>query len=523
MSQSTVAIVGSGIAGVTIAYLLANKGYDVEIFEKGPDYPYPHLPQFRERVLYQYANPIYQLPKDLQDLVLSGNYPGNPDEERYLGLGGSATHWGAIALRIPPQDFKTRSLYGYGQDWPLSYDDLEPYYCDAEELLGVSGTNADNPFAPHRSRPYPLPPFALSYDDRVLAERLRAHGIVLHTTAQARTRLPYDKRPGCMNFGTCLVCPIGVRYSPTHHLVRAVDTGRCKVRVNTSVRRIVVDKSGRARALVYQPNGAATEQEHEAKVIIVAAGAIESARLLLLSSSDRHADGLRHGEHVGQHLVFHHEWRAQLRYKDNFFAENVGFETGQSHQFLDPPGRGRHGGIKVGFSSKYGYLYLSPLPFDRYVTLETVEQMKTVRRWRQLNLQGETLDSPKKFVALSEKRDRFGDPFPHVHYESSDFDHETYRLAQQIFDKVVAATRPEQADLAGVDDGYYSAFHHMGTCRMGFDVRDSVVNRFGGFHGSPNLFVVGSGNFTSSTTVNPTLTIAALAIRAAHYIVDQVL
>ncbi len=273
MSQSTVAIVGSGIVGTTMAYLFTNKGYDVDIFEKGPEYPYPHLPQFREQILYQYKNPAYRLPSDLQNLTLSGDYPGDIDAwERAMLVGGSAAHWGAVTIRMTPHDFKTQSRYGYGADWPMTYEELEPYYCDAEQFLGVSGTDADNPFAPRRSRPYPLPPFGLSYDDRVLAGRLRTHGIVLHTAPQARTRLPYDQRPGCQNFGTCEVCPIGVRYSPNHHLARAVATGRCRVHTNTSVRRVVLDKAGRVRVLVYQANDAATEQEHAAKVIIIAAG-----------------------------------------------------------------------------------------------------------------------------------------------------------------------------------------------------------------------------------------------------------
>jgi len=518
MTQSTVAIVGSGVAGSLIAYQLTRRGYDVEVFEKGPDYPYPHLPQFQDHFRRRYDNPIYRLPPDLQNLTVSGEYSGDPNQERFLALGGSANHWGAIALRGLPHDFKTRSLYRYGQDWPLSYDDLEPYYCAAEELLGVSGTDADNPFAPPRSRPYPLPPFALSYDDRILAARLRAHGIALHTTPQARTRLAYDDRPGCHNFGACTYCPIGVRYSPIHHLVRAVATGRCKIHLNTSVRRIVVDDSGRARALVYHPNDAKVAREHGAKVIIIAAHTIESTRLLLLSSRDRHPDGLPNLDHVGQHFTCHHEWKARLLFSESFFSENVGFETGQSYQFMDPPGRGRHGGIKVTCASKYGTFEMQD--FDGSTGAEIVEQMQTVRRSRLLQFHGESLGSPKKFVTLSEKRDRFGDPFAHLHYESSEFDRATYRLAEQIYDRFVEATTPEHAALDGVDH-YWSGGHHMGTCRMGLDARDSVVDQFGRFHGSHNLFVIGGSNFVSALTVNPTLTIAALALRAADYIADQ--
>jgi choline dehydrogenase-like flavoprotein len=146
-----------------------------------------------------------------------------------------------------------------------------------------------------------------------------------------------EERPGCMSFGTCRVCPIGARYSPNYHLLRAIETGRCTVHTNTSVRRLVVDRDGRGRALVYQANDEATEREHGAQVIIVAAGALESVRLLLLSASARHPDGLRNaGGHVGQHLTLHHLWSGDLHYPEHFQRSRFGGYTGQSHQFLDP-------------------------------------------------------------------------------------------------------------------------------------------------------------------------------------------
>lgn len=519
MSESTVAVVGSGIVGTTIAYLLTRRGHDVTIFEKGPEYPYPYVRQFRERRLYDYWSNDYQLPRDLKSLTRSDDYPGDLDGERAMVVGGTATHWGAVTQRMTPPDFKTQSRYGYGADWPLTYDDLETHYCDAEQLLGVSGTDADNPFAPRRSRPLPLPPFELSYDDRVLAERLRRHGIVMHTSPQARTRHAYEQRPGCMNFGACEVCPIGARYSPAYHLRQAVETGRCRVLANTSVRRVVVDAAGRARALVYRPNNGAVESEHGAKVIIIAAGAIESARLLLLSSRDRHPDGPRLGDHVGRHLMLHHAWPGNLHYREAFRPGNVGPVTGQCHQFLDPPNRGKHGGIKVEFSSDAARL--PPYEFFEEKTAEEiVEAYRQMRHWRGPYLIGETAPSAKKYVTLSDQRDRFGDPFAHAHYESSDFDRETHRFGQQLFHTFAAATGADDAHLAEVH-AYDSAAHHVGTCRMGVDICDSVVDMFGRAHGSPNLFVVGGSTFPSMGALPPTLTMVALAVRTARYLLAQ--
>jgi choline dehydrogenase-like flavoprotein len=521
VSESTVAVVGSGIAGTTIAYLLAAKGHDVVVFEKGPAYPYPHFQQFHER-RYLYRNPAYDAPRDLQHVTVSGDYPTSLDFERTMHVGGCCSVWGAVSLRMSPEDFGTRSRYGFGQDWPLTYDELESYYCDAERLLGVSGTDTDNPFAPRRSRPYPLPPFALGYDDRILADRLRLHGITLHTTPQARTRVPYEKRPGCMNFGTCEACPIGVRYSPNYHLDMALGTGRCTIRTDTSVRRVIADSSGRARALVYQPNDAAGEQEHSAKVIVIAAGTFEAVRLLLLSARERQPDGIQLGEHVGQHLLFHHAWKGRMHYDFLQRPGAVGPHTGLSYQFRAPATRGKHGGALVEMSLDES-TYLDQLEsLDESAAGEIVGLLKESRRWRVINLQAESIPTPQKYVTLSRERDRFGDPFAHVHYESAAFDHESYRFVRQIFDKFVAGTKADGGEFDRME-AYQTSGHHMGGCRMGSDIRNSAVDPFGKIHGTSNLFVIGGSNFAGSSAVHPTLTIAALAIRTADYIINRLL
>jgi choline dehydrogenase-like flavoprotein len=523
MSQSTIAIIGSGIVGTAIAYILTSKGYDVDIFEKGPEYPYPHTNQFQEQIKYLYQNPVYSLPKDLKNLTVSGDYRSFPlDEERAMVAGGSATRWAAIALRMRPSDFRTRSLYGYGNDWPISYEDLEPYYCKAEALLGVSGTDADNPFAPPRSQPYPLRPFELGYDDVILAERLHRHGIVLHTTPQARTRQPYDQRPACENFGACHICPIGARYSPNHHLQRAIQTRLCQFRPNVSVRKILVDRSGRTTSLVYQSNDSSTSSEHTARIVILAAGAIESARLLLLSADSPEAVGLgNEAGHVGQHFAFHHNWwNNNIEYKEALYPERFGGWTGQSHQFLDPPTRGRHGGIKVEFASR---TYAGKV--TRWGTQkEIMEQLRPRVHSRAIILAAESVASPQKYIRLSDQHDRFGDPFAHVHYESAEFDYETHRFAREVHDRFVTATGARETHLSDDANRFGSGAHHMGGCRMGHSVEDSVVDQFGKVHNSPNLFVVGGSNFVgTSGAVNPTLTMVALAFRTADYLLDQLL
>ncbi len=518
-SECDVAIVGSGLAGATIAFFLTRAGHTVTVLEKGPAYPYPHIEQFTAQG-FSASLSDYFLPRDLKHHTLSGQYQHKLENERFMNTGGSASRWSAIALRMRPQDFKTRSLFGFDLDWPLTYDELEPAYCRAEALLGVSGTDDDNPFAPARSRPYPLPPFELGWDDLRFQEKLAAGGIHMHTTAQARTRLDYDERPGCKNYGRCFNCPIGARYSPNVYLERALATGLCTLHNDVSVRRIHVEGL-RARTLVCRQHAADDDRELAARYVVVAAGAIESARLLLLSASASHPDGLGNDSgHVGSNFALHHLWGGNIRFQEPIYGGRFGGWTGQSHQFLDPPERGRHGGAKIELSSRPPSF--ASVARQRWTSVEDLRRrLRSKMYTRRVALHCETALSPEKSITLSREADRFGDPFAHVHYVGSPFDRETYAFARRIFERIVAASGGEEQSFAPFES-YHSAAHHMGTCRMGERAADSVVDRHGRVHGIANLYVIGESNFTgSSGAVNPALTVAALAIRTSDHLLDQ--
>lgn len=518
MSAPHVAIVGSGMIGSTLAYELTRRGIGVAVYEKGVEYPYPHRPQFMESVHYDHVPPGRTLPRDLVRTTHAGSYPRDLSLESVHRVGGSGTAWTALATRMAPSDFRTRTLRGFGDDWPITYEELEPWMCRAEEQLGVSGTDDDNPWAPPRSRPYPLPAFAFTPDDALLAERLARDGIHLHTTAQARTRLDYRGRSACMNVGECQVCPNGARYSPNHHLQLALDTGRCRLETRTSVRRVITDASGRARGLLVRPNDARDAREHPADVVVVAAAAIESARLLLLSTDARHPAGLGNsGGHVGRHLVFHHIWTGHMHYAKPMFAGRVGFWTAQSDQFCDPPERGHHGGVKIEMPSRpwIGHVREAgeATDFD-----EALRRFERTRRCRQIGMHAESLPGDGKHVTLSEQRDRFGDPVAHVTYGSDGFDHRTHAFSRALVERVARATAATDWTFPGVEDfGVFA--HYMGTTRMGSGPDDSVTDTFGGVHDTPGLFTIGLGSFVGSGgAVNPTLTGVALALRTADFL-----
>jgi len=519
--MSRVAIVGSGMVGANLALEFARRGHDVTVFEKGPDYPYPHEPQFLARIRYDYVDPRWEIGRDLRHTLSTGHYARDLTDEAVMVVGGAATRWTGLTMRMSPHDFRTKSVFGYGTDWPLGYDELEPWYCAAEARIGVSGTDADNPWAPPRSKPYPLPPFEMTWDDRVLAERLERAGIHIHTTPQARTRKAYDGREACMNFDACDFCPIGARYSPTHHLERAKATGRCTVRSDVSVRRVLADAAGRARALVCRPNRGERDFEHAADLVIVAGGAFESARLLLLSTDARHPDGLGNTTgHLGRHLVFHHIWSGHLHFREHLYPGRAGFWTGQSEQFCNPPTRGRHGGIKVEFPA-------SPSPGHRQAAgdAESLAAALTAfepsRRCRRVAIHAESVPGDGKRIVLSKRRDRFGDPRVEVHYDFDDFDHATYDFGRALYQRIAQGTGAYEwsyRDLA--DFGTFA--HHMGGCRMSEKPADGVTDPFGEVHGVPGLYVLGLSVFASAGgALNPTITALALALRSADRMLER--
>lgn len=443
-------------------------------------------------------------------------------------VGGMAAIWSAISLRMRPTDFRVRTLYNRDVDWPIDYDELEPYYGRAEGFIGVSGTNDDNPFAPPRSVPYPMPEFPLGYYDNIIRERLAdALDIHVHTTPQARAREAYDGRAGCANIGMCHTCPIFARYTPLHHLNRALATGSVTLESDVTVRRIIVE-DGKARGVVVQPTDGSEEREHLADIVIVAAGAIESARLLLLSKTDAHPDGIGNTSgHVGQHLGFHVLRYNTLRFSTPIYSARAGAWIAQSEQFVEHDNRGQYGGYKLEFYNNFSFgtigtgLPSSLVNANAPTMQQTITEQATRIYSTTIVTHAESDITPQKYVALAGDRiDRFGDPFAQVHYDLSDFDRATYDITDETSSQIARALDAEIVDHWDFKL-WHTGYHHMGTTRMSEDIADGVVNKYGEVHDVENLFVMGSSNYPTTGAVNPTLTIVALTLMMSDYILEQ--
>ena len=513
--ETEVCIVGAGAAGGILAWELARRGVRVVILESGPRHDFRQRGEYVRRYL-KHENPWRTPLQELDRHTVGGATPYHLEWRRARGVGGSTLHWEGDALRLHADDFRLRSLYGIADDWPISYQDLEPYYAGAENALGVAGA-ADDPWASPRSTPFPLPPFPFSYTDRLFAPACRSLGIAFHHMPQARNSVDYGGRPQCRACGTCHVCPTGAKASvDLTHIPQAEATGNALVLTGATVLRLDVDRSGQASAAVYaRPDK--VERRLTARVFVIAAGAVETARLLLLSTAPAFPDGLANRSGlVGKLFMSHPSLEVTGRASEKVYPYRIGFSTAMSRQFAVERGRATHGAFFLEFMNSAG-----PTPDQIAVASDQWGEAlrKQVReefgRRLGIRIYCEQLPDRANAVSLNTRvRDYYGNPAPHLQQNVGSYERQALDEAKEVVGKILAAMgltdiRPSSLMFAA---------HQIGTHRMGADPGTSVVDANLRAHDVPNLYLVGSGCFVTASSSPPTLTIAALAIRAAEHI-----
>src|SRR5438445_284338 len=248
--EAEVGIVGAGAAGGVLALALARRGIQVVVLESGPRHDVARRGESVRRYL-RHENPWPTLPRELDRYAVGGTVLYQLEGRRARGVGGSTLHWEGYALRMHERDLRLLTSHGIAEDWPISYQDLEPYYTAAERMLGVAGA-ADEPWASPRSASFPLPAFAFSHSDSLFAGVCRTLGIGFHHLPQARNSLAYDGRPQCRACGTCQACPTGARASvDLAQIPQAEATGHARVVTEATVLRLELDPAGEVEALVY--------------------------------------------------------------------------------------------------------------------------------------------------------------------------------------------------------------------------------------------------------------------------------
>ena len=515
--RADVCIVGAGPAGSLIAHRLASAGHDAVVLEAGPRFDFEDRLERMERSIRpaHHPNSVWDMggPRDAYTSTGDHHYPLNA--ARVKGVGGSTLHWQGMVIRMPESDFDG----SHGPAWPIDYADLRPYYAEAERELGVAGAD-DNPFAPPREEPFPMPAFPPSYSDSLLAEACEEVGVTTHSVPNARNSEGYDGRGACVAYGTCVpVCPSGAKYDATVHVGKAERAG-ARVIDSVPVQRLETDGEGRIEAAVYAtPEGETRRQR--ARQFVLAAGGVEIPRLLLLSRNEAHPDGLANSSGAVGRYFMEHLFAGSGGTLDRETRQNhVGFQTTESHQFYDPD-REDVGPIKLEFLN-----YAGPSP---------VEEALHTEEWGD-DLLGSLRDSYGTHIAMgglvgqvpraenritldSARTDDHGNPVPEINWSLSDRDRRSVERANEIQHEVLDAAGADIGWTAG-PDSTGPAYHHMGTTRMGTDPEESVVDPDCRTHDLDNCWIASSSVFVTSGAMNPTLTIAALSLRVADRLAE---
>ena len=523
-------IVGSGAAGGIIAKELSTAGFSVVVLEQGPrvtEAQFDH-DEFGTFMRYKLANDPATQPQTFR----AG--PGEKAQQKIAAIygrlvGGSNAHFTGNYWRLRPLDFNEASRLGTVAgtgfvDWPITYDELEPYYTKVDWEIGVSG--APGRFDPPRSKGYPMPPLPVK-SSGVLMERGAAKlGWHAEPAPMAINSQFYNGRPACQHCGFCLFFMCEYRSKSTSMATMiplAEATGRCEIRPGSYVARVETGPDGRATGVSYFD---ARKQLHlqRAKAVVLCANGSETPRLLLNSATSRFPQGLANSSGVvGRYLMFntYSAVNAQFEHPLNEFKSVQNTRIVLDFYESDPA-RGFYGG--GGLDARFGKypltFALSGLPAGAPTWGEDYARALAQQYPRSMafGCHGTSLPVETNSITLDpELKDAWGLPAMRVTYADHPDDLKNARFLSQK-----AVTLAEAAGALKVwPDPVQSqtdAVHLLGTCRMGNDPRTSVVDRFNRSHDVKNLFICDGSSLVTSTRGQPTMTISALAFRAGDHI-----
>jgi len=544
-SDHDVIIVGAGLAGGILAGVLAEGGRRVLLLERGRALAYSEIPgdHLRNHRLTLYGDHTTPDPAGHPRVFIDGAggpHTVLPHDARYqlnaFTVGGGARVWGMQAWRFHPDDFRMATRYGVPDgsslaDWPIGYADLAPFYERAEHEIGVAGDHAGTTHAP-RARDFPLPPVPRSPSAEWLARGADRLGWRTFTPPLAVNTRPYLGRGACIQCAQCIgfACPTDAKNGSHNTLLpRALASGRCTLVTRAHASRVLTDGSGQAIGVEYfaptTTDSATLERRTaRARTIIVSSGAIESARLLLLSASPLQPYGLgNHSDHLGRHVQGH---AYPIAYgllppdvESSLLGPGVSVATTQFN----------HGnpGIIGGAMLANDFVKL-PLIFWRQSLppdtprwgLANKRAMRDLFR-RGIDVRGpvQEIPSPDSRVTLDPAvRDTFGLPVARL---SGTTHPETVRTAEFMrarAEEWLRASGAERVWSWPAEKKFSAGQHQAGTCRMSADPRDGVTDPFGRVHGHDHLFVCDGSLHVTNGGFNPALTIMALAFRTAEHL-----
>jgi choline dehydrogenase-like flavoprotein len=604
LSHYDAIIVGSGVAGALLAKQLGLAGKKVLILEAGPPAP-TNLNAYMKQFYSAWTKvPESPYPPDLfsdpstvnagrpsvlsltaeawQDpkksyLIQKGKHPFGSTYERVGG--GTSMHWLGTSLRLLPKDFRMMCEYSIFEDWPITYLELEPWYCAAEKEIGVSAFRKDQTYLDLTfSEEYPMPGIPQSLTDVAVAkaidgmtvDKITLTGKSVRSTPAARNSLPYQSRRVCAGNTNCIpICPIQAKYDPTVTLNAALSTGNVEICYQTVASKLETDANEQISKIYFlqydKPTSAPVPEDFRtATIYIVAANAIETPRLLLMSTGNRTPKGVANSTGlVGKNLMdhpFYVSWGLLPETADPVYPYRGPLSTSGIEDLRDGAFRANRAAYRIEIGNEGWNFALGGDPSITTVDFvnghnisgankennalfgrELVNRLNNVIT-RQIRLGFLVEQSPDELncVQLSadpKNVDHLNLPRPEITYDLSEYTKAGLLAAKKMADAIfvrLGATQltkvPDSNDPSAIDlsdDGtpvrlqFLGAGHIMGTYKMGCNSKKSVVNSDQRSWDHKNLYLIGSGVFPTSATGNPTLTLAALTLRTADVMLHQ--
>ncbi|MGI9205494.1 MAG: GMC family oxidoreductase [Woeseiaceae bacterium] len=523
-------IIGSGAAGGIIAKELSTAGFSTVVLEQGK---YRKTPEFTHDEIKYFLNGEWfgaagesgmTFRKEAADEPQGGQF----DPAMYAKtVGGSSVIFSAHLWRMRPVDFNERSKLGAIEgtnfaDWPITYDELEPYYTKVEWDMGVSGAPGHSD--PPRSKPFPMPPLPINASGAIMEKAAAALGLNADVQPHAILSQAHNGRAPCLQCGFCAFfgCEVGAKSSSLAAMIPLAEaSGNCEIRPESTVFRIVRNAEGRvSEVLYYDKDG--NEQGQKARAVVLSANGAESPRLLLESDNLANSSGF-----VGRNLMFNAHAGVNAVF-ENPLNEHKGVQA--TRVILDfyesDPARGFYGG---GGIDARGGLMMTPLvysafgapPSDKNWGAEYKDMIAhSFPRQMGMMVSATSLAMDRNNVTLHpENKDKWGRKAIVVTYKDHPDDIANAQFLQDKAQELLDAVGPERTWAQPVAETS-GGVHLLGTCRMGDDPSTSVIDRNHRSHDVANLFICDGSSLVTSTRGQPTMTIMALAFRAADKIIE---